>query len=156
MSEISGLIEKLNPKCRRIIERAAEVCVSQSHFNVELEHVLLQLIEETDTDLIPVFRSFSVSQSSATAEILDKIDTFKRGNSRTPALSPYIMKALQDAFIISSIRLQEPYIRTASFFLAILEDDALRGMTIEAAPELVKIEKGVLSDNLLEFCNISK
>jgi type VI secretion system protein VasG len=156
MSDISGLIEKLNPKCRQILERAAEVCVTQTHFNVELEHLVLQIFEKTETDLYPILRNFEVDPSTVTAAITRTIDGFKRGNSRTPALSPHIIKAMQDAYMISSLRLQETVIRTGSLLLAILEDDALRGMMIEAAPELAKIDREVLGENLAAFLDNSK
>ena len=57
MSEIGSLIEKLNPQCKEVLEKAAQNCVRQTHFNVELEHFVLELLEAEDSDIIPILDS---------------------------------------------------------------------------------------------------
>ena len=63
MSEIGSLIEKLNPQCKEVLEKAAQNCVRQTHFNVELEHFVLELLEAEDSDIIPIFRQFDLDHS---------------------------------------------------------------------------------------------
>src|SRR5437016_6202646 len=44
-SEIRTLIDKLNPICKRALETGAALCVAQTHYNVEVEQLLLALYE---------------------------------------------------------------------------------------------------------------
>ena len=43
-----SLIGKLNPTCRRALEAAAGLCLSRTHFHVEIEHWLLKLLETAE------------------------------------------------------------------------------------------------------------
>ena len=43
--DLKTLISKLSAPCRKALESAAQLCVSQTHFNVEVEHFLLKLLE---------------------------------------------------------------------------------------------------------------
>ena len=42
--DLQSLIEKLDATCRKRLEMAAELCVSQTNYNVEIEHYLLKLL----------------------------------------------------------------------------------------------------------------
>ena len=55
-SELKVLIGKLNPICKRALETAAGLCVAQTHYNVEVEHLLLKLLDIPGTDVAPVLR----------------------------------------------------------------------------------------------------
>jgi len=45
-----SLIGKLNATCRRALEGAAGLCMSRTHYAVEVEHWLLKLLEQSDTE----------------------------------------------------------------------------------------------------------
>ena len=46
VASLKSLIGKLNENARRGLEGAAGLCLSRTHFNVEIEHYLLKLLEE--------------------------------------------------------------------------------------------------------------
>ena len=50
-SNLKSLIEKLNTACRKSLESAAGLCLSHTHYDVELEHFLIKLLDIQDTDL---------------------------------------------------------------------------------------------------------
>ena len=55
---IKTLISKLNPVCKKSLESAAALCVSQANYNIEIEHYLLKLLDEIEKahpDVIEVF-----------------------------------------------------------------------------------------------------
>ena len=58
---LTTLIGKLNPICRKGLEEAAGLCVSQTNYNVEIEHLLLKLLEQPDTDLQRVLHYYEVN-----------------------------------------------------------------------------------------------
>ena len=94
-SELKTLIGKLNPVCRRGLETAAALCVGQTHYNVEVEHLLLKLLDLPATDLGPVLRYFGVDAGELSRQLDLAVEKFDRGNSRTPAMSPQILQLLR-------------------------------------------------------------
>src|SRR5439155_19679020 len=51
-----ALIEKLNTTSNRALQAAAGLCLSRTHYHVEVEHRLLKLIDGTGHDLAGVLR----------------------------------------------------------------------------------------------------
>jgi len=137
--DLKSLIGKLNPICRQSLEAAAGLCVSQTNYNVEIEHLLLKLLDIPNTDLQQLLRYYEVNTSVLAQELTQAMEKLKRGNSRTPALSPHITQLLQEAWLISSLRLGAPAIRSGAMLLALLSSDTLRGVLLESAPTLLGI-----------------
>ena len=55
-----NLFEKLNPTCRAALEAAAGLCLSKTHFHVEVEHWFLKLFEAADNDIAVICRQYSI------------------------------------------------------------------------------------------------
>ena len=49
--DLKSLVGKLNEPCRRALEAAAGLTLSRTHYNVEIEHWLIKLLEAGGTDL---------------------------------------------------------------------------------------------------------
>ena len=45
VSNLKSLIAKLNETCRSALESAAGLCLSQTHYDVDIEHFLIKLLE---------------------------------------------------------------------------------------------------------------
>lgn len=146
--DIRTLLSKLNPECKRAMVRAAELCVKQTQFNVELEHLLFMLIDCKAPDMVLIFERFEVNVGAVTAQLQQSMDGFKRGNGRTPALSAHFMPLFQESWLLSSMLLSNQQVRSGTVLLALLELDSLRGLLIETAPELLKIARGQLKTEL--------
>ncbi|KAB8044237.1 type VI secretion system ATPase TssH [Janthinobacterium aquaticum] len=146
--DIRTLLLKLNPECKRAMGQAAELCVKQTHFNVELEHLLFALLDAQAPDLAVILRRFGVSDSAVSAQLQKSMDGFKRGNGRTPALSPHFIVLFQEAWMLGSMLLGGEQVRSGTVLLAMLEADALRGMLIDSAPDLLKIARQQLKNEL--------
>jgi type VI secretion system protein VasG len=145
------LLSKLNPDCKRALERAAELCVQQTHYNVEIEHFFLMLLEGGLPDLKRLLPQFAVQPDAIVQQLQQAIDHFKRGNARTPALSPHLAPLLQEAWLLSSMLLGEQHIRSGTVLLAALEVDVLRGVLLESAPSLLQIPRESLRSGLAEW-----
>ncbi|MBI9082849.1 MAG: type VI secretion system ATPase TssH [Desulfobacterales bacterium] len=139
--DLQALIDKLDPNCRKGVEAAAELCVAQTNYNVELEHLLLKLLEIPDTDIRQLLRHYEIGTATLNRELTLAIERFKRGNSRTPALSPYILQLLEQAWLLSSLHYQGEQILSGAIFQALLDNDTLRGVIVESAPSLTKIPR---------------
>jgi len=139
--ELKAMIERLNPQCRRALEGAAGLCVAQTNYNVEIEHLLLKLIELQDADIERILRQYDVDRSGLIRDLTDAIERLKRGNSQTPALSPHITELLRDAWMIATLHLGAARIRSGALLMALLESAALRGLLVESVPALARISR---------------
>ena len=146
--DIRTLLSKLNPECKQAMVKAAELCVKQTQFNVELEHLLFNLIDARASDISLILERFGIDEGAVTGQLQKSMDGFKRGNGRTPAMSPHFMPLFQEAWLLSSMLLGDQQVRSGTVLLAMLEVDSLRGMLIETAPELLKIPRGQLKTEL--------
>ena len=55
---LRGLIGKLNDPTRGALESAAGLCLSRTHYDVEVEHFLMKLLDITGSDLQSLARQF--------------------------------------------------------------------------------------------------
>ncbi|KQV61430.1 type VI secretion system ATPase TssH [Duganella sp. Root336D2] len=146
--DIRSLLTRLDPECRRAMDAAAELCVQQTHFNVEVEHFLAALIDGGASDLLLLLRHYGVGGDAVRRQVQDCLDGFKRGNGRTPALSPHFAPLFREAWLTGSMLLGTQQIRSGVVLLAMLELDSLRGMLIETAPALLEIPRERLKTEL--------
>ncbi|HEV2854744.1 MAG TPA: AAA family ATPase, partial [Thermoanaerobaculia bacterium] len=152
--ELKSLIDKLSPLCRRSLEEAAGLCVSRTHYNVEIEHLLAKLLalpDGQDTDLRRALRQYEVDRSLLTTQIEESLRRFEIGNSRTPAFSPQILQLFREAWVASSLQLRSPAVRTGSLLLALLDHDLLRGVALQSVPALGKIPRDHFRENAREL-----
>jgi len=146
--DIRTLLGKLNPECKLGMKHAAELCGRQTHFHVDIEHLLLQLMEERSPDLELILPQFGVDADLVVSQLQQSLDRFKRGNGRTPALSPHFAPWFQEAWLLSSMLLGEQQVRSGTLILALLEVDSLRGLLLETAPALLEIPRKTLREQL--------
>ncbi|HEY2024215.1 type VI secretion system ATPase TssH [Paraburkholderia sp.] len=146
--DIRTLLAQLNPECKHAMEQAAQLCVRQTHYNVDVEHLLLTLLESDAPDLQAILKHFQIKPDTLIAQLHKAIDQFKRGNGRTPALSPNFSALFQEAWLLSSMLLGEQQVRSGTLTLALLEIDSLRGLLLESAPALLNIPRASLREQL--------
>ncbi len=149
--DLSSLIAKLNPTCRKALEGAAALCVSQTHFNVEIEHVLLKLLDDDGTDLRAILRHFELNPAVITGELTQAMDKFQRGNGRTPSLSPQLSRLIEAAWMQTSLNLNEQTIRSSAILLALLSDDSLRALMLDSSITLLRVRAEPLREGLQEI-----
>ena len=141
---LKALISKLNPAARSALEGAAGLCLSRTHYDIEVEHYLMKLLDSTDGDFAKIAQHFGVERSRFTAELTRSLDKLKSGNARTPALSPTILKMMTEAWTIGSIDFNAGQIRTGFTILALVSNDELSRLTREIGREFLKIQAEAL------------
>ena len=150
-TELKSLIAKLNPISKRALETAAALCVAQTNYNVEIEHLLLKFLDLPSTDIAPVLRYFNVDTGELSRQLTTAIEKFDRGNSRTPAMSPHILRLLREGWVQSTLFLESGLIRSGGILLALYEDDSLRATIYESCPVLAKVPRESLRETLREL-----
>ena len=145
--DLKSLVVKLNEPCRNALEGAAGLCLARTHYNVEIEHWLLKLLEIADTDLQYVLSKFDVNPANLISHLNRELDAIKGGNSRAPALSPAIVDLAKNAWILASVEYGQGRVGSAHLLAALLLDDGLRRTTDLTNGELRKINP----ESLREF-----
>ncbi|MEN6475669.1 MAG: type VI secretion system ATPase TssH [Syntrophaceae bacterium] len=151
VSSLKTLIGKLNPTCRSALEQAAGLCMSHTHYEVDIEHFLLKLLDLTDTDLSKILRHFEINIDRLSADLTRAIEGFKTGNARTPAFSPQIPRMIQEAWMLASIDFQAEFIRSGHILLALLKNEQTARLLISDSDLLRKVKAETLLESLADI-----
>jgi len=142
-ANVRSLIGKLNDTTRKSMEAAAGLCLSRTHYDIEVEHFLMKALDSSEGDLSPILRHFEVDKSRLTGELARSLDKLKTGNARTPAFSPTLVKMLTEAWTLGSLEYGASQIRSGHAILALISSDELRRIVREAErarrPETARI-----------------
>jgi type VI secretion system protein VasG len=150
-ANLKTLIGKLNETCRSSLEQAAALCLSQTHYDVDVEHFLAKLLEMQNTDIGKILRHFEINQSRLSADLSKAMEGFKTGNSRNPALSPRIPQMIQDAWVVASINYQAPAVRSGHILLGLLSNDEMARMLSDTSELFKKISVETLSEHFADL-----
>jgi type VI secretion system protein VasG len=150
-SNLKSLITKLNGTCRNALELAAALCLSQTHYEVDVEHFLMKLLELGHTDFQKILRHFEINEGRLAADLTRSMEGFRTGNTRNPALSPRIPKIIQDAWLIASVDYQATSVRSGHILLALLSDDEMARMLIASSDLFKKVSVETLREHLADL-----
>lgn len=148
---LKSLISKLNPVCRNALEAAAGLCLTRTHYDVDVEHLLIKLTDATDTDLQRIINHYEINPARLSKDLTRALDRFKTGNTRTPALSPRIPRLLSEAWKFASIDYGAAKIRSGHLLLAALSDSDLLRLVRETSSEFLRVSAEDLHKKLLEL-----
>ncbi|MFZ4858653.1 MAG: type VI secretion system ATPase TssH [Desulfuromonadaceae bacterium] len=147
-SNLKSLIGKLNEPCRIALEQAAGLCLSQTHYEIDIEHFLLKLLDIQNSDLHKILRYFEINESRFRNDLTRAIEGFKTGNARTPALSPRIPKMIQEGWLIASVDFQTASVRSGHIILGLLSDEDMARMMVTSSDTFKKMSQETLSQHL--------
>ncbi len=149
---LKSLIGKMNDTTRSSLEAAAGLCLSRTHYDIEIEHFLLKLLDRQDSDLAHILKHFGIDKSRFTTELNRALDKLKTGNARTPSFSPHLGKLFTTAWTIGSVDYSANEIRSGFAVIALVSDEDLSRIAREFSRELLMIQPEVLRR---EFVNIA-
>src|SRR6266481_481127 len=148
---LKSLIGKLNDTTRVALEAAAGLCLSRTHYDVEVEHFLMKLLDASGSDAAKIFHQFSVDTSRLQKELERSLDKLKSGNARTPAISPSVLKMLTTAWTIGSIDFNASQVRTGFTILALASDEDQARLMREISREFQKINADALRKDFTDI-----
>jgi len=148
---LKSLIGKLNELTRNALEAAAGLCLSRTHYDIEVEHYLLKLLDQEEGDFARITRHFGVDKSRLSTQLNWSLDKLKTGNARSPALSPSVVKMMTEAWTIGSIDYNAGQVRTGFTILALTTNDELRRLGREISKEFQKVDGDVLRKDFLSI-----
>jgi type VI secretion system protein VasG len=118
--DLKPLINRLNPFTKQALEDGVGLCVSRAHYEITVEHLLIKLFDNAQADIALLLRQNGLDAALIKRDIDRAIDDMRTGNAGKPAFSPLLLELLQDAWLIASVNLSEPRIRSGALLLAFL------------------------------------
>jgi type VI secretion system protein VasG len=135
-TSLNTLIAKLNPTCRQAALLAANNCLARGHYEVDLEHLLLALLDEPASDVALVLRASKIDAHALRADLERELQRLKTGNTRTPVFSRHLIEWLEQAWLIASLDSQIGRIRSGHLLLALLSAPDLAQFAERMSPLL--------------------
>jgi len=151
MSHLKTLISKLNDSCRRAAERAASLTLSRGHFEVDIEHLLLALLEQPKSDLALLARRYEVSSSALQHDLERELAQLKSGNTRTPVFGARLPLLLEHAWLIASLDSASARIRSGHLLLALLSEPSLAQLAQRVSPLFARFSVEDLKHRLADI-----
>ncbi|OWK41689.1 ClpB protein [Fimbriiglobus ruber] len=133
------LFEKLNATCRKALEAAAGLCLSRTHFEVEIEHWLTKFLELPNSDIPLLFEQYDADLPAIRTELANALNRFKTGNGRAPALSTNILDLIREAWVVASVECGSTSVRSGHLLAALLNDQKLKQWISGSSLSLVRI-----------------
>jgi type VI secretion system protein VasG len=152
---LKSLIAKLNDTMRGAVQNAAGLCLSRTHYDVEIEHFLTKLLDSTGDDLACILRYFEIDRTRLSGELARSLDKLKSGNARNPALSPSLVKMLTEAWTVATIDFNSAQIRSGYAILALITNEDLLRIVRDFSKELLKINADALKKDFEKITSAS-
>lgn len=146
---LKSLINKMNNITRSALESSAGYCMNRGHYNIEIEHLLFKLLEESETDIQHILTKLSVNPDILLTELNTSLDRLKTGNVKPPALSLELVDLIKKSWVTSSIEFEHHIISTAHIIGTMLMDDKLRNQVASNIPSLSKITKDQMIEAIM-------
>ncbi|WP_005032955.1 type VI secretion system ATPase TssH [Holophaga foetida] len=145
---LKPLIGKLNPLCRRAMETAVNVALSRTHHEVDVEHVLLELLALQDSDCVAILKAYDIQVARLEKDLLAGLSRLKTGNTRSPVLSVNIPRWLETAWLMASVDHGAAILRSGFLLEALVVDEDLRRTLGSSCELLGRIPADELKKNL--------
>lgn len=118
--ELKPLVGRLNAFTKQALEDGVGLCVSRSHYEITVEHLLVKLFDNVQADVALLLRQNGVDAALIKRGIDRALEDMRTGNAGKPAFSPLLLELMQDAWLIASVNLGETRIRSGTVLLAFL------------------------------------
>ena len=149
-NNLKTLIGKLNDTTRRAAERAASLTMAHGHYEVDVEHLFLALLEQPQSDFAVLCKRFDISAGALQGDLEREIGRFKNGNTRTPVFSPHLPTLLEHAWLIASLESHQARIRSGHLLLALLTEPGLSQLAFRGSKLFVKFKLDELKHKLAD------
>lgn len=144
------LRQQLNNCCVRALESAAGTCMTRTHYEITIEHMLAPLLDAGTCDLLCICDHFKLDVSKLRQAFNRCLDEVKVGNSGRPQFSPFLADWLGEAWQISSLELSLPRIRSGALVLSLLRSPT-RAYFTDYTDQLSKVNENELKTKFAEI-----
>lgn len=155
MNNLKILITKLSTPTRTALEKSANFCISQQNYEIEIEHLLFELLQQTTlNDLQILLYKYKISKDAFIDDLKETIAQLPKGNSRTPIFAKSIVRLLEQAWLLASAE-QNPMIRSGHLLVALLTAADLYQIAIRASSLFDLFPIDSMKHKFLDICTQS-
>ena len=155
MNNLKVLITKLSPHARISLEKSANTCISQQNYEIEIEHFLLELLNQNyKNDLQTLLEKYKISKDDLIDDLKESISQLPKGNTRTPIFAKSIVRLLEQAWLLASAE-QNPSIRSGHLLVAFLTAPDLYQIAIRASSLFELLPIDTIKHKFLDVCQSS-
>lgn len=148
---LKTLIGKLDATCRRATEQAANLCIARGHYEVDLEHLFLALLEQPNNDFCVIARNSRVSLEKLESDLNREVSSFDQGNARTPVFSSRLPTLFEHAWLIASLDSKTTRIRSGHLLLALLTQTELSQLAQRASAQFADFRTDEIKHNFAKI-----
>nr|WP_314488875.1 type VI secretion system ATPase TssH [uncultured Pseudomonas sp.] len=118
--ELKPLFARLNTFSTRALENAAGLTLSRTHYEITVEHLLRQLLDDPKGDVALILASFEIDPLRLSAQLDEGLAQLKNGNPGRPVFSALLTEWVQDAWLTASLIVGSGRIRGGALLLALI------------------------------------
>jgi type VI secretion system protein VasG len=122
---LRSLFMRCNDTCRKALDAAGGLAIAAAHYNIEIEHILLALLDCPGTDVPAMLAFYDIDTARAAGQLHRALESLDTGAARTPGLSPDIIEWLKQAWLLASLGDGAARLRSGHLLLALLSDKGL-------------------------------
>ena len=150
-THLKTLISKLNDTSRKAAERAANLCLAQGHYEVDVEHLFIALLEQPRSDFALLCKRFDVVAAELQRDLEGELRRLKNGNTRTPVFSARLPTLFEHAWLIASLDSHQARIRSSHLLVSLLTEPGLSQLALRSSKQFAKFRAGELKHKLADF-----
>ncbi|MCU4377152.1 type VI secretion system ATPase TssH [Acinetobacter haemolyticus] len=155
MSNLKVLITKLSSPTRSALEKSANYCINQLNYEIEIEHLFVELLNQIPTnDLQILLKKNNISSEALTNDLKETIASLPKGNTRTPIFAKSIVKLFEQAWLLASAE-QTPVIRSSHLIIALLTEPDLQQIAFRASSLFELFPIDTMKHKFLDMCGNS-
>lgn len=137
---LKTLIGKLDDTCRLAAERAANLCMARGNYEVDVEHLFLALLEQSQSDFVLIARRCGIEPDALEQDLSNEVGRFKTGNTRTPVFSQHLPTLFEHGWLIASLDSETTRIRSGHLLLALLTEPGLSQLAYRGSKLFVRFK----------------
>ena len=114
--EHKSIIKRLSKTCIAALEAAASQCVNARHYEITVEHLLLNLLDDANSDIAFLVMHYDLDPARLRQALQRSLSDLRTGNAGKPVFSPMMLEWMQDAFVVGSMDYGYTKIRSGVLF----------------------------------------
>src|SRR5829696_473532 len=114
--DAKSIFKRLTRSCNNALNAAAGQCVNARQYEITVEHVMLALLDDADSDLAFLTMHYDLDPARLRKALQQSLEDLRTGNAGRPTFSPAMLEWMQDAFLVGSAEYGYQKVRSGALF----------------------------------------
>jgi type VI secretion system protein VasG len=119
--DAKSIFKRLTRSCNSALNAAAGQCVNARQYEITVEHVMLALLDDADSDLAFLTMHYDLDPARLRKVLQQGLEELRTGNAGRPTFSPVMLEWLQDAWTVGSADHGYLKIRSGVLFMLLVQ-----------------------------------